>query len=189
MPLIVAPELAVIITLDRDPAQAAGARRKVRELVTGWSLGQHADLAELVVSELVANALRHGAGPIEIRLFRGPGGLRVEVHDDGAGRPVRRHAGDYDECGRGLELLDGLIAPLGGAWGTVEDRHAPGEGLGQDHAVRLRAGGEHEQVRCGVGAVEPRPATGPDRAGRRRASGPAEIAAASRAACGPALAT
>jgi anti-sigma regulatory factor (Ser/Thr protein kinase) len=127
MPLIIAPELAVIITLDRDPAQAAGARRKVRELVTGWSLGQHADLAELVVSELVANALRHGAGPIEIRLFRGPGGLRVEVHDDGAGRPVRRHAGDYDECGRGLELLDGLIAPLGGAWGTVEDRHAPGK--------------------------------------------------------------
>ncbi|HMG65385.1 MAG TPA: ATP-binding protein [Streptosporangiaceae bacterium] len=127
MPLIVAPELAVIITLDRDPAQAAGARRKVRELVTGWNLGQHADLAELVVSELVANALRHGAGPIEIQLFRGPAGLRVEVHDDGAGRPVRRHAGDYDECGRGLELLDGLIAPLGGAWGTVEDWHAPGK--------------------------------------------------------------
>jgi anti-sigma regulatory factor (Ser/Thr protein kinase) len=127
MPLTAAPELAVIFRLDRDPAQAAGARRKVRQLVTGWNLGQQADLAELVVSELVANALRHGAGPIEIRLSCGPGALRVEVHDDGAGRPVRRHAGDYDECGRGLELLDGLIAPLGGAWGTVEDRHAPGK--------------------------------------------------------------
>jgi anti-sigma regulatory factor (Ser/Thr protein kinase) len=127
MPLTAAPELAVIIALDRDPAQAAGVRRTVRQLVAGWNLGQQADLAELVVSELVANALRHGAGPIEIRLSCGPGGLRVEVHDDGAGRPVRRHAGDYDECGRGLELLDGLISPLGGAWGTVEDRQAPGK--------------------------------------------------------------
>jgi anti-sigma regulatory factor (Ser/Thr protein kinase) len=127
MALTAAPELAVIIALDRDPAQAAGARRKVRQLVAGWNLGQHADLAELVVSELGANALRHGAGPIEIRLSCGPGGLRVEVHDDGPGRPVRRHAGDYDECGRGLELLDGLIAPLGGAWGTVADRRAPGK--------------------------------------------------------------
>ena len=127
MPLTAPAELAAIIALPRDPAQAAGARRKVRRLVTGWNLGQHADLAELVVSELVANALRHGAGPVEIRLSCGPGGLRVEVHDEGAGRPVRRHAGDYDECGRGLELLDGLIAPLGGTWGTVEDRRAPGK--------------------------------------------------------------
>jgi anti-sigma regulatory factor (Ser/Thr protein kinase) len=127
MPLIAAPELAAIIALDRDPAQAAGARRTVRQLVAGWYLGQHADLAELVVSELVANALRHGAGPIEIRVSCGPGGLRVGVHDEGAGRPVRRPAGDYDECGRGLELLDGLIAPLGGAWGTIDDRHAPGK--------------------------------------------------------------
>jgi anti-sigma regulatory factor (Ser/Thr protein kinase) len=125
--LTAAPELAAIIALNRDPAQAAVARRKVRQLVTGWNLAHRADLAELVVSELVANALRHGAGPIEIRLSRGPGGLRIEVHDDGPGRPVRRHAGDYDECGRGLELLDGLIAPLGGAWGTVEDRRAPGK--------------------------------------------------------------
>jgi K+-sensing histidine kinase KdpD len=127
MALTAAPELAVIIALDRDPAQAAGARRRVRHLVAGWNLGLHADLVELVVSELVANALRHGADPIEIRLSCGPAGLRVEVHEDGPGRPVRRHAGAYDECGRGLELLDGLIAPLGGAWGTVADRRAPGK--------------------------------------------------------------
>jgi signal transduction histidine kinase len=127
MALTAAPELAVIIALDRDPAQAAGVRRKVGQLVAGWNLGHHVDLAELVVSELVANAVRHGAGLIEIRLSCGPGGLRFEVHDDGPGRPVRRHAGEYDECGRGLELLDGLIAPLGGAWGTVADRHAPGK--------------------------------------------------------------
>jgi signal transduction histidine kinase len=36
---------------------------------------------------LVANVLRHGAGPIEIRLSRGPGGLRIEVHDDGRAAP------------------------------------------------------------------------------------------------------
>jgi anti-sigma regulatory factor (Ser/Thr protein kinase) len=127
MALTAAPELAAIIALNRDPACASAARRTVRRLVTGWNLAHRADLAELVVSELVANALRHGAGPIEVRLSRGPGALRIEVHDEGAGRPVRRHAGDYDECGRGLELLDGLIAPLGGTWGTAEDRRGPGK--------------------------------------------------------------
>jgi serine/threonine-protein kinase RsbW len=125
--LTAAPELTATIQVGRDPARAARARRKVRALVAGSESPEHADLAELVVGELVANALRHGAGPVQVRLCRAPGGLRVEVHDEGAGRPVRRHAADYDECGRGLELLDALIAPLGGAWGTIDDDRGPGK--------------------------------------------------------------
>jgi hypothetical protein len=127
MTMTAARELTATIHIGRDPARAARARRKVRQLVASWEPGELADMAELVVSELVANALRHGAGPVTARLSGTPGGLRIEVHDDGPGRPVRRHAGDYDECGRGLELLAGLIGPQRGIWGTIEDRGAPGK--------------------------------------------------------------
>jgi hypothetical protein len=51
----------------------------------------------------------------------------VEVHDDGAGRPVRKHAGGDDECGRGLELLDGLIELHGGGRGVISDPAGPGK--------------------------------------------------------------
>jgi anti-sigma regulatory factor (Ser/Thr protein kinase) len=129
MTLTAAPELTATIQVGRDAARAARARRKVRALVAGSDSPEYADLAELVVSELVANALRHGAGPVQVRLCRAPGGLRIEVHDEGAGRPVRCHAADYDECGRGLELVDDLITPLGGARGTIDDDCGPGKSV------------------------------------------------------------
>ena len=70
-------------------------------------LSDHADLAELVVTELATNALRHGIGPIDIRLSLPGNNLRIEVHDHAAGRPVRRETTTDDEQGRGLALIDG----------------------------------------------------------------------------------
>jgi hypothetical protein len=55
------------------------------------------------------------------------GDLWTEVHDQGAGRPVRQHATTDDEQGRGLELLDGLIGLHGGARGVVDDSDGPGK--------------------------------------------------------------
>jgi signal transduction histidine kinase len=130
MSLTAAHALGTTIRLGHDPAQAARARHQARAAVAGWGLdhvADVADLAELIVGELVANALRHGAGPIEIRLSGAAGGLRIEVHDDGAGRPVRRQARDEDECGRGLALLDDLIVPLCGTRGTAADADGPGK--------------------------------------------------------------
>ena len=49
------------------------------------------------------------------------------MHDDAAGRPVRKHAGADDECGRGLELLDGLIELHGGERGVTSDQAGPGK--------------------------------------------------------------
>jgi signal transduction histidine kinase len=95
--------------------------------MSGWGLAEHADVAELIVSELATNALRHGTGLIEIRLFYAGGDLRIEVHDDGAGRPSRQLASDNDECGRGLELLDGLTELHGGELGVIEDGAGPGK--------------------------------------------------------------
>jgi signal transduction histidine kinase len=92
-----------------------------------WSNATRRSILSKVACELVTNAVRHGDGPIEMRLSFADGDLRVEVHDNGAGRPVRKHVGDDDECGRGLELLDGLIELHGGERGVIGDQVGPGK--------------------------------------------------------------
>lgn len=106
----------------RDPVDAPDARRRARVLLTAWGLGEQASLGELV-----ANAVCHGETSIWMRLSVAGGGLGVEVHDGGAGRPVRRHVGGGDECGRGLKLLDGLIELHGGERGVISDPAGPGK--------------------------------------------------------------
>ena len=69
----------------------------------------------------MTNAIVHGSGLIDIRLAYESGSLTVYVHDQGDGRPFRRHpAGDW-EFGRGLELIDGLVALYGGIRGVFGD--------------------------------------------------------------------
>ena len=121
-------ELAVSCRLDPEPVQVGRAREQARKTLPGWGLGEHADLTELIVSELVTNAMVHGRGHIEVRLSCAAcGDLWVEVRDDGAGRPVRQRPGTDDERGRGLELIDGLIELYGGARGVVDDSNGPGK--------------------------------------------------------------
>jgi len=127
MPLTAARELSVAYRLGRGPVHVGRAREQARQALSGWALSEHTDLAELVVSELVTNALCHGDGPVEMRVCYTGGQLRVEVHDGGAGRPVRRHQAADDECGRGLELLDGLIELHGGERGAIDDQAGPGK--------------------------------------------------------------
>lgn len=127
MPPAAAREPAVIRLPGRARVHARDARRRARVLLAAWGLGEQASLGELVVSELVTNAVCHGQTPIWMRLSLGSGDLRVEVHDGGAGRPVRRHVVGSDECGRGLELLDGLIELYGGERGVISDPSGPGK--------------------------------------------------------------
>jgi hypothetical protein len=127
MQLTVACESAVIGLPGRDRVHARDARRRARVLMAAWGLGEHAGVGELVVSELVTNAVCHGEAPIWMRLSAGGDGLRVEVHDGGAGRPVRKHPGIEDDGGRGLEVLDGLIELHGGERGVIGDPVGPGK--------------------------------------------------------------
>lgn len=113
--------------LSPEPAQVGRAREEARKALFGWGLGEHSDLAELIVSELVTNAVRHGEGPVRVRVSHYAGQLRVAVHDQGAGRPVRRRVGAGEESGRGLALLDGLIGLHGGRQGTTSDRAGHGK--------------------------------------------------------------
>lgn len=127
LPLTATREPAVTRLPGQDPVHARDARRRARVLLAAWGLGEHASLGELVVSELVSNAVCHGEAPIWMKLSAGGGELRVEVYDGGAGRPVRKRAAGDDECGRGLELLDGLIELHGGERGVITDPAGPGK--------------------------------------------------------------
>ena len=72
--------------LSREPVHVRHAREQARRALFEWGLGEH---AELIVSELVTNALRDGEGKIQVRMSHVGGDLRVAFHDSGAGRPVK----------------------------------------------------------------------------------------------------
>lgn len=100
-----------------DPGAVRTARQAVRGQLRDWGLDNLADLAALLVSELVTNALRHATGPIGVRLVRpsGLGGvLLVEVSDPLPDPPRERAARLEDEGGRGLHL----VASSSRRWGT-----------------------------------------------------------------------
>ncbi|MFD5116505.1 SpoIIE family protein phosphatase [Streptomyces sp. NPDC058391] len=99
--------------LSDGPIAAGEARDHVREQLTRWDLDTLTMTAELLVSELVGNAIRYGKGPIGLRLLLGEG-LICEVSDGSLTTPRIRHASDTDEGGRGLQL----VAALSQRWGT-----------------------------------------------------------------------
>ena len=100
-------------TLDAVPMMVRHTRELTRRTLATWGLSDLADTVELLVSELVTNALRHGAGDIGLRLIRA-GSLLCEVRDDGHELPALRHADVTDESGRGLQLVTALAE----RWGT-----------------------------------------------------------------------
>lgn len=96
-----------------DPAAVAAVRKKVLGRLAAWRVETTAFATELVVSELVTNAIRYGAEPIRLRLIRGRN-LIVEVSDGSSTSPHLRRARTFDEDGRGLFL----VAQLTRRWGT-----------------------------------------------------------------------
>ncbi|AVH61172.1 MULTISPECIES: SpoIIE family protein phosphatase [Streptomyces] len=100
-------------TLPREPRSVGRAREYARTQLVSWGLEPLVDTAELLVSELVTNALRYGEGEIRLRLLLDRT-LVCEVWDAGLVQPRRRRARDTDEGGRGLQLV-GLLSA---AWGS-----------------------------------------------------------------------
>ena len=84
------------------------------EHTTTWGFGEElCEDATLIVTELVANAIRHAGTTIGVRLRRIPEGLRLEV-SDGSPRQVRPASPSLlDEGGRGLALVDALATHYG----------------------------------------------------------------------------
>ncbi|MFI7698026.1 SpoIIE family protein phosphatase [Nonomuraea sp. NPDC049480] len=99
--------------LSADPANVSKVRGAVMEQLGRWGLEELEFTTELVVSELVTNAIRYAKAPIEVRLLRDCA-LICEVSDCSSTSPRMRHATTTDEGGRGLFL----VAQLASRWGT-----------------------------------------------------------------------
>jgi PAS domain S-box-containing protein len=104
--------------LTSQPTVAARARELVRRRLEVWR-PDVADVVELLVSELVTNALRYGRGPIGLRLLHGAATVVCEVSDELDAAPRLRTVHQGDEGGRGLYLVDQLSAN----WGTRTTTH------------------------------------------------------------------
>ncbi|WP_194292847.1 SpoIIE family protein phosphatase [Streptomyces smaragdinus] len=99
--------------LTADPTQVAHARTLVRSRLAGWGLEDLAFSTELIVSELVTNAIRYAYGPIGLRLIQDEQ-LICEVSDPSQSQPHLRRARLSEEGGRGLFL----VAQLTERWGS-----------------------------------------------------------------------
>lgn len=115
-------QLSAEVELAADPASASAARSFVRQTLDLWGIGHLEEAALLLTSELITNALLHARTPMELRLRRVDGLLRVEVCDGAARHPVRRHYDADASTGRGLALVEALAEE----WGV--DADAPGGG-------------------------------------------------------------
>ncbi|MFF4055492.1 SpoIIE family protein phosphatase [Streptomyces sp. NPDC001668] len=111
------PESLASWDLPSDPAIVAEARKRAGDRLAEWGLEEASFVTELVVSELVTNAIRYGTGPIRLRLIKDRT-LTCEVSDGSSTSPHLRRARLSDEGGRGLLL----VAQLTERWGT---RHTP----------------------------------------------------------------
>ncbi|MFD6281114.1 SpoIIE family protein phosphatase [Streptomyces sp. NPDC060209] len=99
--------------LPSDPAVVSNARKRAAAQLAAWGLDDAVFTTELVVSELVTNAIRYGGDPIRLRLIRDTA-LICEVFDGSSTAPHLRRARIFDEGGRGLLL----VASLTERWGT-----------------------------------------------------------------------
>ncbi|MFF4312533.1 SpoIIE family protein phosphatase [Streptomyces sp. NPDC001507] len=108
------PEDVAEWRLALDPAEVRRARAVVREQLHDWGLARLADPAELMVSELVTNAVRHShSRPVQLRLIRGET-LLCEVDDDDHTLPTLLGVDPAAETGRGLRV----VSTLAREWGT-----------------------------------------------------------------------
>jgi anti-sigma regulatory factor (Ser/Thr protein kinase) len=110
---VLGPDRVAEWDVPRDPSAVAGTRAAAVAKLEEWGLPELAFSTELVLSELVTNAIRYGSGTIRVRLLKDQG-LTCEVADGSSTSPHLRHAATTDEGGRGLFL----VAKITERWGT-----------------------------------------------------------------------
>jgi anti-sigma regulatory factor (Ser/Thr protein kinase) len=106
----------VRVTLAPDRTATAAARQVVAGACRAWHLDHVLETAQLVITELVSNVVRHAGTEMEISLTAHPGALRLAVHDRVPTPPQPAATGDtMAETGRGLLV----IAALTSDWGAT----------------------------------------------------------------------
>lgn len=107
------------VQLAADTSSAREARQFVDSVLHEWKCDAQIDRLQLVVSELVTNALLHAGSATEVHLVRTQSRLRLEVCDYGRGLPAIRSVHDGEvQGGRGLAIVEQLAT----AWGVSEWR-------------------------------------------------------------------
>lgn len=137
------PHRIAIWDLPADPSLVSSVRAAVTKRLAAWGLEEIGFSIELLLSELVTNAVRYGTGPIQVRLLYDRT-LICEVADGSSTAPHLRHAATTDEGGRGLFL----VAQLCQAWGTRYT--AGGKVIWAECPLEMPAGG----TGAAEGAVE-----------------------------------
>ncbi|MET9675902.1 SpoIIE family protein phosphatase [Streptomyces sp. NPDC006482] len=123
----------------RDPAAVSPVRNACARKLAEWGLEDIAFGTELILSELITNAVRYGIEPIRVRLLHS-GSLICEVSDGSSTSPHIRRADDTDEGGRGLFL----VAQYAEKWGT---RYSPrGKTIWAAQATGPGAGPDLDQL-------------------------------------------
>ena len=137
------------VRLTTGPAAAAESRNQLRAAICAWNVPVDPDVAVLLTSELVTNAIRHETGgTITLAVTCSGDQLRVEVHDTSCFVPVPVDAAPDAETGRGLMLVESLSAewgcyptPTGKAvYFTLAFEPEPEGGAGAADADAARAG-------------------------------------------------
>jgi serine phosphatase RsbU (regulator of sigma subunit) len=108
------PEQVAEWEVPDDPAAVPRIRAEATRRLESWGLGEAVFTTELILSELVTNAIRYGGSPISLRLLRDRDSLICEVADGTSTSPHLRRATFTDEGGRGLFL----VAQMSRRWGT-----------------------------------------------------------------------
>ncbi len=112
-----APDRIVCWDLPAEPAVVAEARARTARQLAIWGLEEATFTTELIVSELLTNAIRHAEPPVQLRMIL-DGALSCEVSDGSSTAPHLRRVDRYDEGGRGLLL----VSQLSERWGTRHTR-------------------------------------------------------------------
>ncbi|MCK8678828.1 SpoIIE family protein phosphatase [Streptomyces lichenis] len=110
---VLGPDRVADWDVPAEPEAVGRIRAAAMARLAEWGLDDLGFAAELVLSELLTNAIRYGAAPIRVRLLHDRG-LTVEVADRSSTSPHLRYAASTDEGGRGLFL----VAQLADRWGT-----------------------------------------------------------------------
>ncbi|MFE7529157.1 SpoIIE family protein phosphatase, partial [Kitasatospora sp. NPDC057542] len=107
------PDQVATWDVPHDFAAVSHIRNQCADQLTTWGLEDLTFTTELILSELITNAIRYGAQPIRVRILRDTS-LVCEVSDSSSTAPHLRYAATTDEGGRGLFL----VAQLAERWGT-----------------------------------------------------------------------
>jgi anti-sigma regulatory factor (Ser/Thr protein kinase) len=105
--------LPQLIRLDPDGSSVAEARRFAHDCLTRWGLDEQSADVELVVDELVTNAIRHSRGAVTLSIGRRLDRIVVQVQDPSPDRPEQEEQDVLADNGRGLLLVEELTTEWG----------------------------------------------------------------------------